>query len=99
VQNSQGAIRYPLSGATVSGAFPVTGLANSDTFVKWQLDLLVNGEQEVFLALGEAPQAEVGPLFTWDTTLYPNGAHMLRLRVVYAGSNYDEYFVHVIVAN
>lgn len=97
--NTQGAVVLPQAGALVSGIQPVIGYANSATFVKWQLDLLVNNTEEVFLALGEAPIEGPSPLFTWDTTLYPNGVHMLRLRVVYAGSNYDEYFAHVTVQN
>jgi hypothetical protein len=97
--NTQGAILLPAVGATVKGVQPIIGSAASPTFVKWQLDLLINGSEELFLALGEAPQPGPGPLFAWDTTLYPNGTHMLRLRVVYEGSNYDEYFTHVVVAN
>ncbi|MGL4648989.1 MAG: hypothetical protein ACRC1H_06260, partial [Caldilineaceae bacterium] len=97
--NTRGAIVLPKAGATVSGIQPVIGYAQSETFEKWQLDLLVNGSEELFLTVSDAQVDGPTPLFGWDTSLYPNGVHMLRLRVVYAGSNYDEYFAHVTVQN
>jgi hypothetical protein len=94
-----GAIVSPAAGAVVSGVVPIAAVANHPEFVKWQLDLLVNGSQEVFLAAEgwAAPQAT--QLFTWDTALYPNGDHRLRLRVVRKDYNYDEYFAPVTISN
>jgi hypothetical protein len=96
---SVGAIVSPAAGAVVSGVVPIAAVANHPEFVKWQLDLLVNGSQEVFLAAEgwAAPQAT--QLFTWDTALYPNGDHRLRLRVVRKDYNYDEYFAPVTISN
>ncbi len=34
-----------------------------------------------------------------DTTHYPDGEHLLRLRVVYTGLNYDEFYTPVIINN
>jgi lipoprotein-anchoring transpeptidase ErfK/SrfK len=34
-----------------------------------------------------------------DTTRYPNGHHQLRLRVVYTGLQYDEYFTPMVINN
>ncbi len=96
---SHGAILQPGSGDTVSGIVDVVGYAQSDSLSKWQLDLLVGDAEEVFLTLGETPLDEPDTLYSWDTTTFPNGVHMLRLRVVHQDMNYDEYFAHVTVRN
>jgi peptidoglycan/xylan/chitin deacetylase (PgdA/CDA1 family) len=94
-----GGISSPGQDVELRGMVAVQGFAAHPTFRKWQLDLLINGIDETFLALGEAPLAETAELFAWDTTLYPNGDHRLRLRVVYEALNYDEYVVPVTIAN
>ena len=96
-----GAITTPAPGATVAGMVDVLGSATHPTFRKWQLDLLVDGDahRATFLALGEKPVATTDNLLKWDTTLYPNGQHQLRLRVVHSNLNYDEIFVPVRIAN
>lgn len=94
-----GAITQPAGGSTLRGTFSVQGFAHHTTFRKWQLDLLIDGVNETFLALGETPVGEGSELYAWDTTLYPNGEHVLRLRVVYEGMNYDEYNVRITIAN
>jgi peptidoglycan/xylan/chitin deacetylase (PgdA/CDA1 family) len=94
-----GGIVAPAAGGEVRGQLEVQGFAVHPTFRKWQLDLLIDGTEETFLALGETPSAEPTDLFVWDTTLYPNGEHLLRLRVVYEGLNYDEYAVPVKITN
>jgi peptidoglycan-N-acetylglucosamine deacetylase len=94
-----GGISAPTPAATLRGTAVVQGFAGHPTFRKWQLDLLLNGTDETFLALGESPSMEGSQLFAWDTTLYPNGEHLLRLRVVYEGLNYDEYSLAVTVNN
>ena len=99
VSYSQGAIFEPAVGAEVAGVAAVVGQANHPTFRKWQLDLLINGTDETFLAFGETPVLDPAELFAWDTRLYPNGDHILRLRVVYDGMNYDEFSVPVKIRN
>ncbi|MBE2241032.1 MAG: L,D-transpeptidase family protein [Caldilineaceae bacterium] len=96
-----GVISYPAPGATLSGTINVEGMASHPTFRKWQLDLLLDRDphRATFLALGEKPVASTDNLHTWDTTLYPNGDHVLRLRVVHSNLNYDEIFVPVSIAN
>lgn len=96
---SQGAIFEPAPGAEISGVVAIVGQVNHPTFRKWQLDLLIDGTQETFLALGETPESAPAELFALDTRLYPNGDHVLRLRVVYAGANYDEFSVAVKIRN
>jgi hypothetical protein len=85
----------------VSGNVEVKGVAEHPTFRKWQLDLLLDGDskQATFLALGERPESEVALLTEVDTTLYPDGEHLLRLRVVHSNLNYEEYFTQVRIAN
>ncbi|MBK8045797.1 MAG: hypothetical protein IPK16_00865 [Anaerolineales bacterium] len=92
-------ISTPADGATVHGLVPVKGIALHPEFRKWQLDLLIDGASETYLAFGEQPLLEDGELLSWDTTRYPNGNHMLRLRVVRDGLNYDEYFAQVTIDN
>ena len=96
-----GVIDSPAPDATLTGTTPVTGSAAHPTFRKWQLDLLLDGDPQhaTFLAFGEKPVASSAELLTWDTTLYPNGDHLLRLRVVHSNLNYDEIFVPVTIAN
>gem|GEM_PF-1447573 len=92
-------ITAPKREAKVKGLVSVQGVAAHPAFRKWQLDLLINGSEETFLALGETPVPLPAALFAWDTTLYPNGDHVLRLRVVRDGLNYDEYCVPVTIDN
>jgi peptidoglycan/xylan/chitin deacetylase (PgdA/CDA1 family) len=94
-----GALTSPAAGATVRGQTPVLGIATHPAFRKWQLDLILEGGGETFLAVGEIQAPVAAELAVWDTTLYPNGSHQLRLRVVHEGLNYDEYFLPVTVAN
>jgi peptidoglycan-N-acetylglucosamine deacetylase len=85
-------------GLTVQGIVRVTGIADHPTFRKWQLDLIIDSN-ETFIALGEESQPDLGVLAEFDTQLYPDGNHKLRLRVVHSNLNYDEYFVDVAFAN
>lgn len=96
----EGTITSPTSGAVVSGTVAVRGSADHPTFRKWQADLILDGDPDrgTFLALGENPVAD-GDFFTWDTTRYPNGRHILRLRVVHSKLNYEESFLPVTIAN
>lgn len=91
----------PAAGDRLSGVMSVQGVAVHPTFRKWQLDLLTGEEksQVHFLALGEKPLALPAELYALDTRHLPNGKHTLRLRVVYHGMNYDEYFVPIEVHN
>jgi uncharacterized surface protein with fasciclin (FAS1) repeats len=91
-------ITAPKDGATVSGKVDVQGYAGAPGFKKWQLDVLPGGDANaaIFLALGEKP-GEFSTMM--DTTAFPNGEHALRLRVMRADSNYDEYINKFTIAN
>lgn len=84
--------------AAASGVVSVLGVAHHPTFRKWQLDLLLNGTEPAFLAFGEDPIPSPSLLSALDTSLYPDGEHQLRLRVVHSNLNYDEYFLPIRIA-
>jgi hypothetical protein len=92
-------ILSPASEAVVQGAVTVEGIAHHPGFRKWQIDLLLHGESATFVAVGETMQPEAGSFTILDTTRYPDGSHVLRLRVVYTGLNYDEYLTPIIIEN
>ena len=85
-------------GATVSGTVDLKGYADDADFMKWQLDVLPGGDADaaIFLAVGETAGEFTQ---TIDTTAFPNGEHALRLRVVRADSNYDEYVTKFTISN
>lgn len=91
----------PNSGAVVQGTVSIQGIAQHESFRKWQLDLLINGDEKQanFIAFSEKMQTESGSLTSLDTTRFPNGNYRLRLRVVHKGLNYDEYFTPIIINN
>ena len=85
-----------------SGVIELAGVAQHADFRKWQLDLLLDGDADnvIFLAVGEEQLWEPTPLVeALDTTIYPNGDHRLRLRVVRSDTNYDEYFTNITFRN
>ncbi len=95
-----GGITGPSAGAELRGTVSGQGICPATPhFANGSWTLLIDGVGETFLALGETPAEERAELFAWDTTRYPNGKHVLRLRVVYEGMNYDEYSVPVTIAN
>ncbi len=75
------------------GVVYVLGVADHPTFRKWQLDMLLEGAGEVFVAFGETKLSVPTRLAEIDPRLYPQGEHQLRLRVVHSNLNYDEYFL------
>ncbi len=91
----------PTGGAIVRGPLMVVAVADDPDFRKWQLDLLVGGDpaQATFLGVGETAQPSPALLQTIDSTLFPDGQHLLRLRVVREDQNYHEYLTPIIIAN
>lgn len=94
-------ISDPVDGARVSGIIRVQGVADTPNFARWQLELLLYGDeaQRVLLAEGENPRPTEGTFKRVDTTVFPDGTHVLRLRVVYTDANYEEYRVRITVDN
>jgi hypothetical protein len=91
----------PSADAVVNGAVAVEGVAYHPGFRKWQLDLLLDGDhaQTRFIAVGEQMAPQPAQLTQVDTTRYPNGKHLLRLRVVYTGLQYDEFYTPIVIRN
>jgi hypothetical protein len=89
------------SGGPFHGSVEIRGVAQHPTFRKWQIDLQLGGDptQTTFVAVSETAQPALGLLTVLDTTRYPNGNHILRLRVVHSNLNYDEYFTPITVEN
>jgi hypothetical protein len=97
----QNGIVTPTAEAVVTGVVEVDGVAQHASFRKWQLDLLINGDatHTRFIAVGEKMRPIADKLAELDTTRYPDGRHLLRLRVVYTGLNYDEYLTPIAINN
>ena len=91
----------PAEGEAISGTYRIRGIADHPEFQKWQLDLLRNGDESdaTFIAWNAFPKPKKGLLKNLDTTLFPDGEHTLRLRVVRARSNYDEFFTKIVISN
>lgn len=90
----------PTANEVVSGIIRLRGTATAADFAKWQVDLLPFGDAEHATFIAKAERArDNGNLGTLDTTLYPDGAHLLRLRVVHSNYQHDEYFLPVTIDN
>ncbi len=91
-------ITSPKDGAMLSGMVDIMGNATTPNFLKWQLDVLAGGAEDAasFLAHGETAGEFTSSI---DTTAYPNGEYALRLRVIRADGNYDEYVTQFTIAN
>lgn len=90
-------IGSPRDRAEVRGLVPVEGSATHPSFQKYEVHYGPEpnpGDQ--WTPIGGSPfsvPVVQGRLALWDTTIIPDGLYSLRLRVVRADGNYDEYFV------
>jgi hypothetical protein len=96
VLNGQG-IFEPKNGAIVRDQVEIVGTANGKTvfnpFLRYELYVSPSGSNEwTWLYTGDE-QLWQSPLYTWDTLQVADGYYDLRMRIVYADSNYDEYYV------
>lgn len=91
----------PTAGASVRGPLTIVAVADDIDFRKWQLDLLLQGDptEALFVGVGEQAQPLPATLQTVDSTIFPDGDHTLRLRVVRSDLNYDEYVTPITIAN
>jgi hypothetical protein len=85
----------------LSDIVPVAGIADDPAFLKWQLDILPEGDPDraLFVATNTTPRPSAGNLTTLDTMRYPDGAYTLRLRIVRKDHNYDEYLTPILIDN
>lgn len=91
----------PINGSTVSGPLVIRGIADDPHFKAWQLDLLPHGDihSAIFLRRGTTRSQTPEQFARIDSTLFENGSHQLRLRVIRTDGNYSEYFTSVTIAN
>ncbi len=94
-------IANPANGATVTGTVSVEGAADDPSFDSWHLDILYNGDplQALPIGMSNTPNSTVGLLTQLDTTLLPNGKHVLRLRVERKDGTFSETESSFTVSN
>ncbi|MBK8988932.1 MAG: hypothetical protein IPM39_23150 [Chloroflexi bacterium] len=103
-------ITQPVSGETIAGVVRVMGTAVHPDYLRYEMAFRHVSDPTadwIVFAEGSLPVNQ-GTLAVWDTTIgrdvgapvFPDGRYQLRLRVVRADYNYDEYFVtDLVVAN
>jgi hypothetical protein len=94
-------ISSPTPGQVVRGSVQIVGTATLPDFLRYELYFSADEQVWVYFTGGPAPVIG-GVLGYWDTLAagLPDGRYTLRMRVVRADSNYDEYFVRgLTVAN
>jgi hypothetical protein len=95
-----GQITSPRDRASVRGLVPIEGSATHPQFQKYEVHYAAEpnpGDQ--WAPVGASPfgvPVVQGRLALWDTSVIPDGVYSLRLRVVRADGNYEEYFVRGI---
>jgi hypothetical protein len=94
-------ITSPPNGARVKCLVPILGFANDPIFRKWQLDLLPGGDenQASFLERGASLDEAERTFTQLDTTTFPDGTYLLRLRVVGQDGQYDSYYSWITIDN
>lgn len=102
-------IYEPADGDTVSGIVVVKGTAVHPQFLRYELAFIQAsspGSDWIVFAQGDQPVQD-DTLAVWDTTVgqpvspvFPDGLYRLRLRVVRADYNYDEFYANeILIAN
>jgi hypothetical protein len=90
-------IASPEQNQMVRGVVPIVGSALDPQFWKYEVHYAPEpNPREQWVGIGGVHEAAVqdGLLETWDTTIIPDGAYTLRLRVVDRTGNYREVFAH-----
>lgn len=101
----EGVVSSPRANAVVQGVVSIEGTATHPEFQKYEVRLAaglnpnVSDGQWIRLNISESPVVN-GQLAVWDTTAVPDGAYIMRLRVVRLDSNYQDFDIAPInVAN
>jgi hypothetical protein len=104
----QNGIIEPVSQEEISGIVIVRGTAVHVDFLRYELAFFqVFNPGADWIVFAQSDQSVVDDtLAVWDTTvgqetvpIFPDGLYRLRLRVVRADYNYDEYFVTELLIN
>lgn len=84
----------PVDGAAVKGLVSLRGSATDAHFNRFEIYAAPSGSEQWSYVGGQSQTLIETELWYWDTTVWPDGQYDLRMRVVRADSNYNEYFVH-----
>jgi hypothetical protein len=87
----------PRSDQTISGQARIWGWASGTGFVRYDLHVARAGSDDWLWLASSSQPIERNTLALWDTARYPAGRYDLRLRIVFADGNYDEYLMPGIV--
>ncbi len=87
----------PRRAETLQGAVRIVGTANGrdpqHRFLRYELYISPSGQETWRWLLSSTDQMYNDTLYVLDTTLLENGFYDLRMRLVYADANYDQYHV------
>ena len=93
-------ITSPKDGATVSGIAKITGMTPTEGFVRWELLVFPGGNDSALSTIYVTGGDKLGEVsYDLDTTMFPDGNHVVALRVVRPDKSYEDYRVGVVVAN
>lgn len=102
VPDGQG-IFYPYNNGVIQGTAKVIGTVNAKPgmiYDRYELAISPAGFGQWTLLVSSSDQIWQETIYKLDTQRFPDGLYDLRLRIVYADSNYDEYQVRdVYIAN
>lgn len=93
----------PQNGGVIRGQADIIGTVNGfakNPFVRYELEISEAGNQAWEQLIFSEEQLWQSPIYTLDTTRWPDGRYDLRLRIVYRDANYDTFEVrNVFIAN
>lgn len=90
----------PTDGATISGVVTVTGVTPTDGYERWELLVFPGGNDSALSTIYVTGGDTLGEVsYDLDTTIFPDGDHVLALRVVRPDTNYTDFRANVTVAN
>ncbi|NJN81770.1 MAG: hypothetical protein HC802_05420 [Caldilineaceae bacterium] len=85
---------YPASADFLRGSVPIEATVNGTVdkiFSRYELFLSPAGAEDWVWLHGDDRQIWQKPIYTLDTTRFPDGAYDMRLRIVFRDGNYNEY--------
>jgi hypothetical protein len=87
-------------GATISGVVTVTGVTPTDGYERWELLVFPGGNDSAASTIYVTGGDTLGEFsYDLDTTIFPDGDHVLALRVVRPDTNYTDFRANVTIDN